>query len=115
MMRLTYFSDGKWRIQLGHTEYSGEKVDQIALYENIMSKCDLSVLTSLIDAVADGRAIVAWRRKEVPGIEFFGRDIESLRALVAQAYPIVSDHPGMKEVRFQINQQAFLEKGEQND
>ena len=36
MIRLTYFSEGKWRIQLGYTEYSGEKVDQIALYEDML-------------------------------------------------------------------------------
>lgn len=27
-MRLTYFSGGKWRIQLGYTEYSGKKEDE---------------------------------------------------------------------------------------
>lgn len=34
MKRLTYFDNGKWRIKIGDTEYSGEAVDRLSAYED---------------------------------------------------------------------------------
>ena len=34
MERLTYFDNGKWRIKIGDTEYSGEAVDRLSAYED---------------------------------------------------------------------------------
>lgn len=34
MERLTYFDNGKWRLTIGETEYSGNAVDRLAAYEN---------------------------------------------------------------------------------
>lgn len=34
MERLTYFDNGKWRLKIGDTEYSGNAVDRLAAYEN---------------------------------------------------------------------------------
>ena len=34
MERLTYFDNGKWRVKIGDTEYSGETVDRLAAYED---------------------------------------------------------------------------------
>lgn len=31
---LTYFDNGKWRLKIGDTEYSGNAVDRLAAYEN---------------------------------------------------------------------------------
>ena len=34
MERLTYFDNGKWRLKIGDTEYSGNAVDRLAAYED---------------------------------------------------------------------------------
>ena len=34
MERLTYFDNGKWRLKIGETEYSGKAVDRLAAYED---------------------------------------------------------------------------------
>ena len=33
MERYTYFDGGKWRLKIGDTEYSGDRVDRLAAYE----------------------------------------------------------------------------------
>lgn len=56
MERLTYFDGGKWRIRMGNTEYSGEKVDRISAYEDILDGCDdVDRLRELVEADRDGR------------------------------------------------------------
>lgn len=34
MERFTYFDGGKWRMQIGNTEYSGPEADRLAAYED---------------------------------------------------------------------------------
>lgn len=57
--RLTYFDGGKWRMRMGDTEYSGEKVDRISAYEDILDGCDdIDRLRELVDADKAGRCVV---------------------------------------------------------
>lgn len=59
MGRLTYFDGGKWRMRIGDTEYSGEKVDRISAYEDILDGCDdIDRLRELVGADKDGRLIL---------------------------------------------------------
>ena len=48
MERLTYFDNGKWRLKISDTEYSGNAVDRLATYEDtglepeeIIKLCDM--------------------------------------------------------------------------
>lgn len=59
MERLTYLDGGKWRMRMGNTEYSGEKVDRISAYEDILDGCDdIDRLRELVEADKDGRCVV---------------------------------------------------------
>ena len=52
MKRLTYFDGGKWRLQIGDTEYSGEAVDRLATIENILGdEYDLDELSKAMAAL----------------------------------------------------------------
>ena len=56
MERLTYFDGGKWRLKIGDTEYSGEAVDRLAAYEDILGdEYDLDRLRELAQADREGR------------------------------------------------------------
>ena len=55
MERLTYMNGGKWCIRMGDTEYSGEKVDRISAYEDLLDGCDIDRLLELAEADKDGR------------------------------------------------------------
>lgn len=51
MERLTYFECGKWRLKIGDTEYSGEAVDRLAAFEDILGDdYDLDRLRELAQA-----------------------------------------------------------------
>ena len=56
MKRLTYFDNGKWRVKIGDTEYSGETVDRLAAIEDILGdEYDLDRLRELAQADREGR------------------------------------------------------------
>ena len=59
MERLTYFDGGKWRLKIGDTEYSGEAVDRLAAYEDILgNEYNLDRLRELAKADREGRCVV---------------------------------------------------------
>ena len=59
MERLTYFDGGKWRLKIGDTEYSGEAVDRLAAYEDILGdEYNLDRLRALKQADDEGRCVV---------------------------------------------------------
>ena len=59
MKRLTYFDGGKWRLKIGDTEHSGQWVDRLAAYEDILGgEYDLDRLRELAQADREGRCVV---------------------------------------------------------
>ncbi|WP_274952465.1 hypothetical protein [Angelakisella massiliensis] len=58
MERLTYMNGGKWCIRMGDTEYSGEKVNRISAYEDLLDGCDIDHILELVEADRDGRCVV---------------------------------------------------------
>lgn len=59
MERLTYFDGGEWRLKIGDTEYSGEVVDRLAAYEDILGEeYDIDRLRELAQADREGRCVV---------------------------------------------------------
>ena len=59
MKRLTYFDNGKWRLKIGDTEYSGEAIDHLAAIEDILGPdYDLDRLCELAQAELEGRILL---------------------------------------------------------
>lgn len=64
MKRLTYFDGGKWRLKIGDTEHSGQWVDRLAAYEDILGgEYDLDRLRELAQADREGRCVVLLCKK----------------------------------------------------
>ena len=74
MERLTYFDNGKWRVKIGDTEYSGETVDRLAAYED----------TGLEPEAVEHLKLASMGRAVAEITEFEGIPIARLREL-AQA------------------------------
>ena len=74
MKRLTYFDNGKWRVKIGDTEYSGETVDRLAAYED----------TGLEPEAVEHLKLASMGRAVAEITEFEGIPIDRLREL-AQA------------------------------
>lgn len=51
MNRLTRFDNGKWRMDINDTEYTGPKIDYIAAMENLIESTDMAVIWKIIDTI----------------------------------------------------------------
>lgn len=71
LVRLTYFDNGKWRVKIGDTEYSGETVDRLAAYED----------TGLEPEAVEHLKLASMGRAVAEITEFEGIPIDRLREL----------------------------------
>ena len=55
MERFTYFDGGKWRMQIGNTEYSGPEADRLAAYEN--TGLEPWEITRIVDEYGHGHTL----------------------------------------------------------
>lgn len=77
MERLTYRENGKWRLRVGDTEFSGEPADKLAAYEDtvlepeeIIALCEMNRRAKMVDML---------RLEESTGVS-----VDRLRELVLQ-------------------------------
>ena len=61
MERYTFFDNGKWRFNIGHTEYSGKIADRLAAYENLGYEPEF--IKKVLDSYAPNNELVGMSYK----------------------------------------------------